>query len=234
MHCFTPHGTRPEHGRNRNHPRRNIFTLIELLVVIAIIAILAALLLPALNRSRATAQRVKCLNNQKQLGFYTLLYVQESNGRIFLRDAGVSNGYQHWSQTLAKYIGSVPNVNAGLPNLLMKCSHNGAMYGVSFQTNGNRLSRAKAPSKTILYGDAAQTVAGWYISILANRNSAGFEHNSGAPRAAATDPWNGQPTITGSGFGGFSFYDGHAEAAGYDDFSGATENDKKFHFANVW
>lgn len=64
------------------HMQKRAFTLIELLVVIAIIAILAALLLPVLSRSEATAKGAKCTNNHRQLILAWGMYCHDNDDRI--------------------------------------------------------------------------------------------------------------------------------------------------------
>jgi len=60
------------------------FTLVELLVVIAIICILAAMTLPALQRSIQLAKAAACQNNQRQLGMHVCMYADEYNSSLLL------------------------------------------------------------------------------------------------------------------------------------------------------
>jgi general secretion pathway protein G len=72
----------PQHPQPIRFDSNRGFTLIEVLIVVAVIAILAALLLPALNASKAKAQRVRCINNLKQLATASNMYTADNDGRL--------------------------------------------------------------------------------------------------------------------------------------------------------
>src|SRR6266436_1436450 len=96
--------------------RRRAFTLIELLVTIAMIAILAALLLPALTRSKDKAQAITCAGNIKQLAVAWLLYADD-NVDLLVNNHGVPETLarrQTWANNVEDWESSDDNTNLTL------------------------------------------------------------------------------------------------------------------------
>jgi len=89
------------------------FTLIELLVVIAIIGILASLLLPALARSKAKANRVKCVSNLSQVSKAALGFAQDNGERMpwQLLSSQLMEHFGH-HKTMAKMTGCIIGTTA--------------------------------------------------------------------------------------------------------------------------
>jgi prepilin-type N-terminal cleavage/methylation domain-containing protein/prepilin-type processing-associated H-X9-DG protein len=107
------------------HPlplRRAAFTLIELLVVIAIIAILIALLVPAVQKVRAAAARIQCVNNMKQLalalhGYHDANKVLPMGQSAALTGANNGNNkHEGWLLYILPYIEQVPMYNTWQAN----------------------------------------------------------------------------------------------------------------------
>jgi len=166
-------------------PMQRGFTLVELLVVIAVIAILAALLLPALTRSKSAAKRIQCVSNLRQLGLATQMYWDDNNGACFRYGGTVTNGGQlYWfgwmgagaegerpfdatqgalyAYLQGRGIELCPALNYAPSQFKLKA--NGAAYGYGYNLYFSappsqpaiNISRVNCPTDTVLLADAAQ------------------------------------------------------------------------------
>ena len=120
--------------------------MIELLVVIGIIAILAAMLLPALSKAKAKAQRLQCLSQIRQLGLGIQLFVADHQDKY--PPAAYRTGDYQYQLSWDDYINR--NIGGKAPESDI---HNNDGSRADWEPKGYRNSVAKDNAGTILLAE---------------------------------------------------------------------------------
>ena len=152
-------------------PPRRAFTLIELLVVIAIIAVLIGLLLPAVQKVREAASRLKCQNNLKQIGLALHSHMDgqdglPANGNYTWNGAGVTTA-NAWSG-MARILPQIEQENL-FRNIDFALSYN-VQPGIS----SKRVATFLCPSEVNDRGHGTDPVYGnkhWPINYALNNGT---------------------------------------------------------------
>jgi prepilin-type N-terminal cleavage/methylation domain-containing protein/prepilin-type processing-associated H-X9-DG protein len=133
--------------------RRTGLTLIELLVVIGIIAVLLAITLPAVQKSRAAANRMADLNNLRQIGIATHNYASDHNGTLPPAKTR-ENGNDRWWFAETTRTGTIVDIRKG--------------HVIPYLENSNPAqAAAKSPGKVYLRYDGGTGGYGYNYRYLA-------------------------------------------------------------------